>query len=226
MTPEQALDLISAHADAQKAAEKQAYMKIDRPYLGVGNDVLNDLAMDWRQTLDIDARVDLARDLWATNIFEARVIATKILTQARIKEDGAVWNLIQSWLPDFDSWAIADHACMAGQRRVAADPDRIDPVETWITSDHMWTRRAAFVITLPWTKQNFPTEHDILIRDRVLGWAAQLTSDRDWFVQKAIAWWVRDLSKHDPNRSRAFLTEHGAALKPFARKEAARHLTD
>jgi len=226
MTPEQALDLISAHADAQIAAKKQAYMKIDRPYLGVGNDVLNDLAMDWRQTLDIDARVDLARDLWATNIFEARVIATKILTQARIKDDSAVWDLIQSWLPDFDSWAIADHACMAGQRRVAADPDRIDTVEKWITSDHMWTRRAAFVITLSWTKQNFPTEHDILIRDRVLGWAAQLTSDRDWFIQKAIAWWVRDLSKHDPDRSRAFLAEHGAALKPFARKEAARHLTD
>jgi len=182
--------------------------------------------MDWRQTLDIDARVDLARELWVTNIFEARVIATKILTQARIKEDGAVWELIQSWLPDFDSWAIADHACMAGQRRVSAHPDRIDTVETWITSDHMWTRRAAFVITLPWTKQNFPTEHDILIRDRVLGWAAQLTSDRDWFIQKAIAWWVRDLSKHDPDRSRAFLAEHGAALKPFARKEAARHLTD
>jgi len=201
-------------------------MKIDRPYLGVGNDVLNDLAMDWRQTLDIDARVDLARELWATNIFEARVIATKILTQARIKDDSAVWDLIQSWLPDFDSWAIADHACMAGQRRVAADPDRIDTVETWITSDHMWTRRAAFVITLSWTKQNFPTEHDILIRDRVLGWAAQLTSDRDWFIQKAIAWWVRDLSKHDPHRSRAFLAEHGAALKPFARKEAARHLPD
>ncbi len=43
-------------------------------------------------------------------------------------------------------------------------------------------------------------------------------------MQKAVAWWVRDLSKHDPDRARAFLAEHGAGLKSFARKEAARHL--
>jgi hypothetical protein len=39
-----------------------------------------------------------------------------------------------------------------------------------------------------------------------------------------VAWWVRDLSKHDVPRARAFLDQHGARLKPFARKEAARHL--
>jgi 3-methyladenine DNA glycosylase AlkD len=59
----------------------------------------------------------------------------------------------------------------------------------------------------------------------VLGWAAGYADDRDWFIQKAIAWWLRDLSRHDADRSRAFLADHGARLKPFARKEAARHLT-
>ena len=64
-----------------------------------------------------------------------------------------------------------------------------DQVETWITSDHMWRRRAAFVITLPYTKQNFPKPHEIQARERVLGWAAELVNDHDWFIQKAIAWW-------------------------------------
>ncbi len=48
--------------------------------------------------------------------------------------------------------------------------------------------------------------------------------DRAWFIQKAIAWWVRDLSKHDPERARAFLDTHGPNLKPFARKEAGKYL--
>jgi len=39
--------------------------------------------------------------------------------------------LIQSWVPDFDSWAIADHACMAAQKRLLADPQRLDVVESW-----------------------------------------------------------------------------------------------
>ena len=36
-----------------------------------------------------------------------------------------------------------------------------------------------------------------------------MVEDRDWFIQKAIAWWVRELSKHDPDRARAFLAAHG-----------------
>ena len=88
----------------------------------------------------------------------------------------------------------------------------------------MWTRRAALVITLPWTKQNNPKPADLEIRDRVLGWAAAYVPDRDWFIQKAIAWWLRELSKHDAPRVRSFLDRHGAAMKPFARKEAAKYL--
>jgi 3-methyladenine DNA glycosylase AlkD len=151
-------------------------------------------------------------------------MAAKLLTQARIRPDQAVWDLITNWIDDFDSWAIADHACMAGQKRVVADPARLDHVETWITSDHMWRRRAAFVITLPYTKQNFPKPHEIQARERVLGWAAQLVTDHDWFIQKAIAWWVRDLSRHDAMRAENFLERYGADLKPFAQKEAARHM--
>lgn len=89
----------------------------------------------------------------------------------------------------------------------------------------MWTRRAALVMTLPWTRQNFAKPAELAVRDRVLGWCAALADDPDWFIQKAVAWWVRDLSKHDAPRARAFLEAHGPRLKPFARKEAARHLT-
>jgi 3-methyladenine DNA glycosylase AlkD len=58
----------------------------------------------------------------------------------------------------------------------------------------------------------------------VLGWCAALAEDRDWFIQKAIGWWLRDLSRHDAPRVRAFLETHGRTLKPFAQREAARLL--
>ncbi|MBM7067791.1 DNA alkylation repair protein [Actibacterium sp. 188UL27-1] len=224
MTPEAALDALRAKADPGKAADMAAYHKADRPYLGVANPVLDDLAKGWRQSLDVPQRVNLARALWHTNIHEARMAAAKLLTQARLRPDDAAWDLIQSWAPDFDAWAIADHACMAGQRRLLADPGRVDQVAEWTQSDHMWTRRAALVITLPWTKQNHPTEQDLAIRDRVLGWAADYVSDKEWFIQKAVAWWLRDLSKHDPSRVVTFLEKHGATMKPFARNDAARKL--
>ncbi|SNS27639.1 3-methyladenine DNA glycosylase AlkD [Antarctobacter heliothermus] len=201
-----------------------SYHKVDRPYLGVANPVLDEMVRGWRREMDLEARVALADALWQSNIHEARVAATKLLTQARIRPDEAVWHLICSWVPSFDGWAVADHACIAGQRRVMADLSRLDEIEGWTTSAHMWTRRAALVITLPLTKLNFPKPDESEARARVLDWAAGYVPDRDWFIQKAVAWWVRDLSKHDADAARAFLEAHGADMKAFARKEAGKYL--
>jgi len=219
------LDQLRSRADPAKAAEMAAYHKVSRPYLGIPVPEIEELTDAWRAALPLDDRIALAADLWRTNIHEARVAAAKLLTQARIRPDQAAWDLIVAWVPDFDAWAIADHASIAGQKRLVADPSRLDTVETWVTSPHLWTRRAALVMTLPWTKQNFPKPQDLAIRARVLDWCATLAPDRDWFIQKAVAWWVRDLSKHDPKAARDFLAAHGETLKPFARKEAARHLS-
>jgi 3-methyladenine DNA glycosylase AlkD len=219
------LEQLEALTNPDKAAEMAAYHKAPRRYLGIPVPEVEALTDQWRANLSLDDRLALAASLWATDIHEARIAAAKLLTQARIRPDDAAWALIQSWVPDFDAWALADHASIAGQKRLTADPSRIDTVETWVTSPHMWTRRAALVMTLPWTKQNFPKPEDLAIRDRVLGWCANLATDRDWFIQKAIAWWVRDLSKHDAPRAQAFLAAHGDKLKPFARNEAARYLT-
>lgn len=223
MTP---LAELQALADPAKAAEMLAYHKVPRPYLGIPVPQIEALTSRWRAELTLGDRIALAAELWQTNIHEARVAAAKLLTQARIRPDQAAWELIASWVPDFDAWAVADHASIAGQKRLVADPSRLDTVETWVTSPHMWTRRAALVMTLPWTKQNFPKPAELAARDRVLGWCATLAEDPDWFIQKAVAWWLRDLSKHDAPRTRAFLAAHGARLKPFARKEAARHLAE
>ena len=43
MTLDQALDALRQHADPTTVAAKQTYHKIDRLYLGVGNDAINDL---------------------------------------------------------------------------------------------------------------------------------------------------------------------------------------
>ena len=220
------LEELQALADPAKAAEMQAYHKVARPYLGIAVPRIEELTDRWRAELSLDDRIALAAELWSTNIHEARVAAAKLLTQARIRPDQAAWDLIQSWVPDFDAWAIADHASIAGQKRLVADPARLATVETWVASPHLWTRRAALVMTLPWTKQNFPKPAELAVRDRVLGWCATLAGDPDWFIQKAVAWWLRDLSRHDPARSRAFLAAHGERMKAFARKEAARHLAD
>ena len=221
-----ALNLMGASVEPGRAEGSAAYHKVARVYLGVPNPVLNDLTTDWRRAMELDQRLALARGLWDSDVHEGRIAAAKLLTQARIRDDAAVWALIASWVPQFDAWAIADHASKAAEKRIMADLSRLDEVEGWTQSDHMWTRRAALVSTLALTKSNHPGAAEAAARDRVLGWAAVYVPDQTWFIQKAIAWWIRDLSKHDKDRASAFLAAHGAAMKPFARAEAGKYLTD
>ncbi len=225
MTTDEALAALALHIVPGKVDEMAAYHKVKRHYLGVSNPDIDTLARGWRQGLTLDDRLALAAGLWDSDVHEGRIAAAKLLTQARIRpDDQGAWGLIRSWVPQFDAWAVADHASIAGQKRLVADPSRLDEVERWTQGDHMWTRRAALVMTLPWTRLTHPKPADLAVRERVLGWAAGYVPDRDWFIQKAVGWWLRDLSKRDPERVRAFLAEHGAAMKPFARREASRYL--
>ncbi|MEM9582525.1 MAG: DNA alkylation repair protein [Pseudomonadota bacterium] len=225
MTPETAIAELKALGNPSKAAEMATYHKVSRTYLGVSNPELDRLAKGWRTILNVEERVATSAALWRTDGHEGRILAAKLLTQARLRpSDVSAWELIRSWVSDFDAWAIADHACMAGAKRLIWEPSRLAEIEHWHRSEHMWTRRAALVITLPWTKQNNPKPEELAVRDQVLGWAATYVEDPEWFLQKAVAWWLRELSKHDAERVRDFLEEFGARMKPFARKEAARKL--
>ena len=122
-------------------------------------------------------------------------------------------------MPDLDGWAVADNLADVGSRCLLADPTRLDTVETWVKSPHLWTRRASLVFTLPWMKPGRDPE-------RMLGWSSRLLPDREWFIQKAIGWQLRTLSKTAPERVRVFLAEHGAAVKGVSLREATKYLDD
>ncbi|WP_372604934.1 DNA alkylation repair protein [Actibacterium sp.] len=61
MTADQALEALHALAVPGRADGAKAYHKAARVYLGVPNPEINDLTKEWRQSLDVDQRVDLAR---------------------------------------------------------------------------------------------------------------------------------------------------------------------
>ncbi|SDI20968.1 DNA alkylation repair protein [Aliiruegeria lutimaris] len=225
MIPEDFLNQLANHAQPGRAEEMAAYHKVTRRYLGVGNSEIDRIAREARQTLSVEARLALAAGLWDSNVHEGRIAAAKLLTQARIRpDDRGAWELICRWVPEFDAWAVADHASIAGQKRLVWEPSRLDRVEAWTRSEHMWSRRAALVMTLPWAKKPNPKPEDLLIRERVLGWAATYCDESEWFIQKAVGWWLRDLSRRDPDRVRAFLADHGDRMKGFARREASKYL--
>lgn len=113
LTAAQALAALVAQENIPEVAAAQAYHKADRRYLGLKVPQIEELTTAWRAELALDDRVQLAADLWESDIHDARIAAAKLLTQARIKPDAAAWDLICHWVPQFDAWAIADTVCIA-----------------------------------------------------------------------------------------------------------------
>lgn len=220
-----ALETLRAAGNAEKAAEMAAYHKQTREIIGIANPQIDEFVKAWRAELSLEDRLTLADELWQSDVFEARIAAAKLLVQARIASDEAVWALITTWVPDLDSWAIADQVSTAAAKRLVALPSRLDEVEAWTHSKHMWSRRAALVATLPWAKLNHLSPAQNKARERVLGWAARYVDDHDWFTQNAVSSWLRDLSKHDADRVRVFLAKHGDRMTPLARKIAGKNLS-
>jgi 3-methyladenine DNA glycosylase AlkD len=220
-----AIAQLTACANPDTAPKLAAYHKAERRYLGTPTPEIDALAKSWRGDLDLAGRLALAANLWDSNIHEARIAAAKLLTQARIRpEDSTAWDLLCTWVPQFDAWAIADAASVAIAKRLAADPARLDTAEIWTHSPLMWQRRTALVATLPFARLNHPKPAEAAARERTLLWAASFLNDKDWFIQKAVATWLRDLSKHDPARTQSFLNEYGDLMKPWVRKEAGQYL--
>ncbi|MBD3764700.1 MAG: DNA alkylation repair protein [Rhodobacterales bacterium] len=211
MTPpvDQALAQLQARADPDRAAVMAAQHRATRRYLGLPGPAIAALVEDWRDGATVADRLQLAAALWDSDVHEARVAATKLVTQARIRPDAAVWDLICRWVPQVDGLALADLVATAGQKRLVADPVRLDLVATWVRDPRPWTRRMALAMTLPWAKMAFPKPADLAVRDRVLGWAADLAADPDRLVQRAVAGWLQDLSRHDADRARAWHAVRG-----------------
>ena len=99
-----------------------------------------------------DEALSLCRCLWREPVWDLKIVAGRIPARKMIEPDAKVWAFVTQSLADLDGWAVADNLATAASRCLIADRGRLDSVEAWIESPHLWTRRAALVFTLPWAK--------------------------------------------------------------------------
>jgi 3-methyladenine DNA glycosylase AlkD len=211
------LQALRALGSPERAEWEKRYQKSRWDHWGVSLPNMDAAIRETLGDLKQDEALELCRRLWREPVWDLKIVAGRILARKSIAPDAKVCGFVTERLVDLDGWAVADNLASVASRCLIEDPGRLAVVEAWIESPHVWTRRAALVFTLPWTREKRDPE-------RMLGWAARLADDPEWFIQKAIGWWARELSKRDPNRVRRFLSEHGGKLKGVAKREATKYL--
>ncbi len=135
----------------------------------------------------------LARALWRTGIFEARLLA------AMVEEPGKVTGAqMERWAKDFDSWAVCDTTCLYLFDRTALAYDKV--VE-WSSRDEEYVKRAAFALMA------VLAVHDKNAPDSVfLGFLPIIereSLDDRRYVKKAVNWALRQVGKRNIRLNRA-----------------------
>ena len=135
---------------------------------------------------------NLAQELWASGIHEARILACMIDDPEMVNEEQ-----IERWVKDFDSWDVCDQCCsnlfdkteFAYQKAVE-----------WSKRNEEFVKRAGFVLMA------CLAVHDKKAKDkeflRFLPIIKRESADNRNFVKKAVNWALRQIGKRNLNLNR------------------------
>ncbi len=211
------LSQLEALGTPARAVADQKYHKSSRVHWGVTNRDKRKLISELVKGRSEQELLQIAQDLWITDLFDPMICAAIIVSAKKVQPSPHLWKTIVCFLKDVDGWALEDQMAHAAWKCILSNEALLDEVESWTEHSNFWMRRAALVYTLPYAKPGRNPE-------RPLRWASTYVQDREWFIQKAIGWWLRDLSEHNPIRVVEFIKVHEKDLMYVAKKEARRKI--
>jgi 3-methyladenine DNA glycosylase AlkD len=173
-------------ADPQVRA-KMAYFGVHVPKAhGISAPVLHGLAKH------IGKNHQLALDLWATRIHEARVLATLIGESEKVTAAE-----MDKWVQDFDSWDVVDAACC--YLYASAGP-AWKKAASWSRRREEFVKRASFslVAYLSYKDKEAPDARFV----KFLRLIEREAHDERNFVRKAVNWALRNIGKRNMRLNR------------------------
>ena len=161
-----------------------------------------------------EALNDVVRLLWEKNERELQYYAMELLFKFKKNITPEIIDLYEEIIISKSWWDTVDYiAVKLIGNYFKVFPDQIAPVsQKWMNSGNMWLQRSCILFQLMYKKT---TNVDLLF-----SFITPCTGSKEFFIQKAIGWALREYSKTDPQEVLAFAEQ--TPLKPLSRREALR----
>lgn len=208
-------------ADPRRAEGTQAYLKSEMPSLGVKvpevRRIVRELAKELPYSSLERLRDDVLR-LWRSARYREERYAAIDLTGLRLAADDL------DMLPVYEEiirtgawWDLVDGVSQRICRLLQVHRDVMTPLLlTWSGDQDFWIRRASITSQL-----GAKSATDTGLLSAVI---LANTSDKEFFIRKAIGWALREYSSTNPEWVRSFTAEHAGSLSALSLKEAQRKL--
>jgi len=136
---------------------------------------------------NIGTNQELALELWKTGIYEARILSILIANPKIIKK-----STVNTWVKDFDNWAICDCACTHCFKDT---PFAHELVMKWVKRKHEFTRRAGFTMIATLCVHDKKSKNAVFLK--YLSIVYKYAADERNFVKKAVNWALRQIGKRN-----------------------------
>lgn len=208
------------HRNPEKAAPMSQYMKKQFPFLGIQASERRQLLRSFLAKHTIPAKEELPviiRELWALPEREYQMIALDLLEKHRKFLDESFVPLFEEMVITKSWWDTVD---LIASRLIgivfAKSLHLIEHyIPNWMSSGNMWLQRSALLFQLKY-KENTNT-------DLLFSLIEELSSSKEFFIQKAIGWVLREYAKTDAHTVRRFVEAH--SLAPLSSREALKHIS-
>jgi len=209
-----------AIADPEKAAGMKAYMKDHFEFLGVSSPerkVVVRFAWENYKDLIREEWRDIVVALWSTPRREYQYVAMDLMAKIKTKLVEEDIALIEKFILEKSWWDTVDYIAshMAG-KYFEKYPQHIDQfISEWKHSENIWLNRTAIIFQLKYKeKLDFK-----LLSEQIL----HHQESKEFFINKASGWALRQHSKFNPSQVENFLAEN-PQLSNLIKREASKYL--
>lgn len=213
--------LFEEHADPFQAVPMKKYMRDQFEYLGIKSPLFKTLMKDFIAAHGIPPVYELdviLRDLWSLPQREFQYAATSLLGRCENDLPPEFINTIE-YLIVMKSWWDTVDTISGGPLGIHFQrfPEvREKTLAKWRISDNVWLRRATILFQLNYKKEtDFPL---------LCGIICENLNSKEFFINKAIGWSLRQYARVDPGAVRQFVS--ATPLHPLSRREAMKHLEE
>ncbi|MBC2111950.1 DNA alkylation repair protein [Listeria innocua] len=209
--------LFRANRSVADSRPMEAYMKNQFPFLGIRATERKKLVADFlRENGMPDDLLELVVELFAEKERELQYAAIDLLSRYGKKQASEAIEIYEQLVTTKSWWDTVDG--LAGtvvSNHFKLYPDLI-PIynEAWINGDNIWLARTAILFQLKYKEE---TNAELLFAN-----CEKWLGSKEFFIQKAIGWALRQYAKVDSEAVRVFVNSH--TLAPLSRREALKHI--
>ena len=211
----------SKASNAEIAQQQKAYMKDQFEYFGIKAPDRKEILKPYflKNQLPVkESLPQLIQQLWSKPQREYQYFGQELLYRYRrqfIEED---IDLLQFMIVNKSWWDTVDYiaAKLLGSYFEIFPEGRSGYVQQWLATDNIWLMRSSILFQLKY--------RDRLDTDLLAQVIQSLLGSKEFFINKAIGWTLREYSKTDPKWVTSFVESN--PLHPLSRKEAMRLISD